>query len=219
MSETIADISTPDEVARLLTRVYEKAAWVEALLRYHAFNDVNRTADADFYRQVLVLLGAANMIGSKPNAQTVAELFVQHLGDGSCEAANRADEAAAEGRTTDQAFWTEVHRHTVAASTAEAIAKSFVQQYRAEAAIEALLRYHDHRDAGQLSEAEVYREVLVLFRVPDGLIARRPSHDDLVELYRDTIATLTTMGQAVQAAQGAPDRDDYGDHLHCGDGG
>lgn len=107
----IAQISTPDEVARQLTSLYQEAGWVEALLRYHAFNDEDRAADADFYRQVLVLLGADNLIASRPNARIVAELFVQYLADGSCEAAIRAGEAAAEGRTADQAFWAEVYRH------------------------------------------------------------------------------------------------------------
>ena len=93
---------------------YQEAASVEALLRYHAFNDEDRAADADFYRQILVLLGADSLIASKLNARIVAELFVQYLADGSCEAAIRAGEAAAEGRTTDQAFWVEVNRQTKA---------------------------------------------------------------------------------------------------------
>ena len=97
-------------VARRLARSYRGAAWVEALLRYHAHRTAGRPWKAAFYREVLVRLGADNLVDHRPTPLAVAELYAQHLDDPALEAAGRADEAAVEGDPALRAFWIEVHR-------------------------------------------------------------------------------------------------------------
>lgn len=98
-------ITTPSEVARVLTQVYGGAAWVEALVRLHALSP---SEDDSFYREVLKILGAENLADQKPTPLIVAEMYSQHLDAPVLEAASRAYEAAVDGNPLLQRFWTDV---------------------------------------------------------------------------------------------------------------
>lgn len=86
---------------------------------------------------------------------------------------------------------------------AERLAARLIRQYRCEASIEALSRYHDHRDAGEASQAEAYRNVLGLLGVPDHLLAHRPGPEAVADLYRRELAALAAMQRHIAAVRTA----------------
>ena len=100
-------LTTPQEVANRLTVIYHGAAWTEALIRYRTCRSPH---DTDFYKEVLILLGAGDLIALEPSALKTAQAFAELLRDPAGVAAARAAEAAWEKDTERHAFWMDVLR-------------------------------------------------------------------------------------------------------------
>ncbi len=103
-------ISTPQEVAQHLISIYRGAAWVEALLRHHAYRAARGSSNAEFYRQVLALLQADNLINLEPTPLVVAEMYAQHIDNPALEAAERMKEATMDNNASQYRFWIDVQR-------------------------------------------------------------------------------------------------------------
>lgn len=98
---------TPRQLADDLRATYRGAARMEMLTRYHWPTE---TCDLKLYRQVLVLLGAGDLIARKPTPRAVAEAFAEHIEDPAPKVAMRALSAGAAGDVGRQRFWSAVVR-------------------------------------------------------------------------------------------------------------